>query len=225
MCVTGSGWAVKLELNLCLYRNGPIVKLLYFLTSAFVKQSLNTQRVDKNWVLGLAAFCEHLRQHLGPIFSTVLWSDSSRGACSFFFESVMHSLSNTPYMCPSTWAGRAPPSEVESVLSAALLRRHMLCEWQWWASPGVMVSTPFTDKPAGNHPLSHYYQRRRKERSSFLSFLSSSPQTLLSIPFSLLRFFSFFIASRGFPSRVLLLSSILYFAHSIINWLHEQYTK
>lgn len=225
MCVTGSGWAVKLELNLCLYRNGPIVKLLYFLTSAFVKQSLNTQRVDKNWVLGLAAFCEHLRQHLGPIFSTVLWSDSSCGACSFFFESVMHSLSNTPYMCPSTWAGRAPPSEVESVLSAALLRRHMLCEWQWWASPGVMVSTPFTDKPAGNHPLSHYYQRRRKERSSFLSFLSSSPQTLLSIPSSLLRFFSFFIASRGFPSRVLLLSSILYFAHSIINWLHEQYTK
>lgn len=59
--------------------------------------------------MSLATSCECLRQHLGPIFSTALWSDSSCGAHSFFTESVMYSLSNTPHMCPSMWVGNALP--------------------------------------------------------------------------------------------------------------------
>ena len=154
--------------------------------------------VHRRWIrtgdlgLSLVASCDRLQQHLGPIFSTTLWNDFSCRVSTFFIKSVIYCSSNT-------WTGSAPPSEVEMVLSTPLLRRCMLCEWLQWAPPAVMISLPFTDKPAGNNPLGHYHRGRRKGLPSFLSFLSpfslSSLFSLLSLSFppTLLAFLSFFL--------------------------------
>lgn len=190
--------------------------------------------VHRRWIrigdlgLSLVASCEHLRPHLGPVFPAALWNDSSGGVSNLFIESVIYSSSNTHHVCPSTWTGSAPPSEVEMVLSTPLLKRHMLSEWPPWAPPAVMVSIPFTDKPAGNNPLSHYFRGRRKGLPSFLSFLSPcSPPPLFSflilsfLP-TLLAFFSFFLwlSFSSVYSHFLLLTLLV---QSLIgsNWLHE----
>lgn len=224
MCVTGSGWAVKLELNLCVYRNGPIVKLLYFLTSAFVKQSLNTEGGSElsSWVGSLlwasetTSWSHFLYSTLEWLFSwgmqLVLWVCNA-----FLVKYPLHVPFHVSRTCASLWGGIGavirPPQKAHAlwVTVMSFTRRHglhTLHRQASWESPSESLLPT-------------------KEKGTF--FLPFLPvflsQTLPSIPSSLLRFFSFFIASRGFPSRVLLLSSILYFAHSIINWLHEQYTK
>lgn len=206
LCVTGSNWAIKLELNLYVYRNVPIAKLC-FLNTAIAMQSFGYTGWFRsgNSGMSLAASCERLGQHLGPIFFTALRSDSSCGVCIFFSKPVMHSLSNAPHVGLSMWAGSVPPSEVKRVLSALLLRRHMPCEWQWWAPPAGMGSTPFTDKPSGNSCLSQFCHSRRKQLPSFPSSFLLPLFTFVSASFS-----SWLLPSCGSPfwvvySHILLL--------------------
>ena len=134
--------------------------------------------------MSLAASCERLGQHLGPIFFTALSSDSSCGVCIFSIKPVVHSLSNAPRVGPSMWAGSVPPPQVKMVLSALLLRRHMPCEWWWWAPPAGMGSTPFADKPSGNSCLSQFYPSRRKQLPPFPSSFLLPPLTFVSASFS-----------------------------------------
>ena len=226
LCVTGSNWAIKLELNLYVYRNVPIAKLC-FLNTAIAMQSFGYTGWFRsgNSGMSLAASCERLGQHLGPIFFTALRSDSSCGVCIFFSKPVMHSLSNAPHVGLSMWAGSVPPSEVKRVLSALLLRRHMPCEWQWWAPPAGMGSTPFTDKPS---EIAVWVNFAIAGGSSFLPspLPSSFPFLPLSLPPSLLDFYLPVVLLSEWSTPI----SYSYFTNhsiinSIINQFHEQYAK
>lgn len=103
----------------------------------------------------LAAFWEHLRQHLGPTLSTALWSGSSCGAWTLFIESIVPFLSDTPHMCSSIeqevpiplrwkWCCQHPSSEGTCFVSDG----DELHQLSWSPSPD-------TDKPAAINPLSH----------------------------------------------------------------------